>query len=534
MKSTFFLTILIAFAMNVYAQQKNYDIVTYTPPSDWTEKQVEGNISYSRIDGGSWAQIAIYQHRTSQGDINTDFDKDWNELVAANKTISSPEKTTPQTAEGWTVMSGSGVWQYNGANVASMLTVYNNNNVCIAILCNATAQPYLKDYLSLIGSLELNADNISAAFGATNNADATKGTPSSVLGLWCDNILETTGTYVNGFPQYTAGYMRKEYAFYPDGTYLFRNKNWQTTMKEILFIYETGTYSVNGNQLTINPKHGKGGWWSKAASGRTTEWGRFVKGSEYKLEKTTYAFEIKYYSGTNIYSLILKPGNATQRDGATEVSYRNYEDRKSIIDNPPGFKTGFENKSLTVSSSLSQTNNTTAAIANNSPLVGKIWEGSSPERAGAGNMQYNTGGFFTNQYTFNSDGTYRFVNVNASAFTNSKSLNYEMGTWSVSSDQLTIIPSKGQNEEWTIIGKTSNGNSDVINRKIMETWNKKTKTSNRKLEKYSYTFSIGKNGDRNALILQRSGHTEREGEGKISYYNETTPGNAVMLPAGFR
>jgi len=182
--------------------------------------------------------------------------------------------------------------------------------------------------------------------------------------------------------------------------------------------------------------------------------------------------------------------------------------------------------------SSAQTSNITAGYAINSPLAGKIWEGRSLEKAGTGNMQYYTGGYFTSQYAFNADGTYRFVNVNASAFSNSKTLNYETGTWLVSGNQLTIMPAKGQDEEWSIIGKTSNGNSDVDNRKIMDRWNKKIKTSGRKLEKYTYSFNIGKNGDKNALILQRSGRTEREGEGRISYYNETLPVQSVILPAG--
>ncbi len=72
-------------------------------------------------------------------------------------------------------------------------------------------------------------------------------------------------------------------------------------------------------------------------------------------------------------------------------------------------------------------------------------------------MQHNTGALFTNQYIFYADGTDRFVNVNGSAFINSNSLNNETGTWSVTGDQLTIIPQKGQNEVWSIIGKNSNG-----------------------------------------------------------------------------
>ncbi len=333
---------------SVFAQKQTYDIVTYTPPKDWTEKQSDGNISYSRIDGGNWAQIAIYQHRNSEGDIQADFDKDWNELVAAGKTITAPEKTEPKTAEGFTVMSGSGVWQYNGANVATMLTVYTNQKICIAMLCNSTAMPYLKEYQKLIGSLDINAADDAAAATENNtppqphNTTAADSGNISIVGLWTDYMLETNGNYVNGQPQYTAGYFRKEYLFNADGTYTFRNKQWLVKTKDISFIYESGTYEVNGGQMTVTPKNGKSGFWGKTKT--TTEWGTLVKTSAYKLEKVTYTFEIKYFPDYKSYSLILKPGKPTERDGGRFNSPNDpYEFHytlrtlESLVDNPPGF-----------------------------------------------------------------------------------------------------------------------------------------------------------------------------------------------------
>lgn len=98
-----------------------------------------------------------------------------------------------------------------------------------------------------------------------------------------------------------------------------------------------------------------------------------------------------------------------------------------------------------------------------------------------------------------------------------------------------MTSTKRYNEEWSKIRKTSNGNSDVTNSAINETWGKKLKTSSRKLETIIYTFSIGKNGDRNALILQYSnGHTEREGNGNQTWLNETAPEKTIKLPAGIK
>ena len=174
------------------------------------------------------------------------------------------------------------------------------------------------------------------------------------MGLWTNYILETTGYNVGGMPQYTAGYLRKEYQFNVNGTYTFRNKQWLTKAADITFLYETGTYTVSGNQLTIIPANGKGGFWAKTKS--TKEWGKLKKYTDYKLEKTTYTFEIindpTYGNG-----IILKPGKPTNRDGGKfnapndpyEFRY-SFRNKESLIDNPPGFTINTSNQSSVPSS----------------------------------------------------------------------------------------------------------------------------------------------------------------------------------------
>ncbi|MFT3933717.1 MAG: hypothetical protein QM726_08900 [Chitinophagaceae bacterium] len=349
MKKLTLITLNMILAASVFAQKQTYDVVNYVAPKGWTGKQSNSNISYSRIDGGSWGQIAIYQHRNSEGDLQADFDKDWNEIIATGKTIAAPEKNEPKTANGFMVMSGSGVWQYNGANVASVLTVYSNQKICVAVLCNSTAKSYLKGYQNLLESIDINEAGGVESSTAENNSTVpsikttiTDKKNISIVGLWTDYLLETTGYNINGMPQYTAGYLRKEYSFNADGTYIFRNKQWLTKTKDILFTYEAGTYVVKGDQLIITPKTGKSGFWGKTKT--TKEWGPLVKTSDYKLEKVSYAFQVKYFSTSDSYSLNLIASKPTERDGgrfnaANDPYEFHYFLRKleSLVDNPPGF-----------------------------------------------------------------------------------------------------------------------------------------------------------------------------------------------------
>lgn len=722
------IAVFTCFAMNVFAQKQKFDVVTFTAPQGWDKTVTENGVQLStKNDGqGNYAAAVIVRSIASEGSPEENFRNSWEKLVKGTVNVTEVPQTTDMNIEkGWTCITGqSNYTDGNTKGLVTLVTATGNGKMANLVIMTNTSK-YQTELLSFINSVELAPVPVNSA-STTPTANNAKN--SAVVGLWTDYILETTGYSINGMPQYTAGYLRKEYNFYPDGTYLFRNKQWLTKSANILFIYETGTYAVNGNQLTITPKSGKGGFWGKTSNSK--EWGKFIKSSDYSLEKTSYTFEITHDPDYGD-KIILKPGKPTARDGgkfnAPDDPYEFHyskRDLESLIDNPPGLKTDFENKSITATqtntttqiesdkssgayntnaaqlsgiwgqyvnesntagydwreyyfnndgtyqflqknisylyqndivfayekgtyklngnqltispqngtverwskaggdkagkliktekrtlenitytidfnyfSGIKETNMVlqynkqtardgawsnnnsfknawlykrpftpdkpsielpagtkidfnytpatavTAAKKNNqpttavaSPITGKIWEGTTTEKfSNAGGTSYNTGGFATNQYQFNTDGTYRFFSVTASHFTDTKSLQYESGTYTINGNQLTVTPIKGYNEEWSKIGKTSNGNSDVTNRAINETWGKKLKTSSRKLETVTYTFSIGKNGDRNALILQYSnGHTEREGNGNQTYLNETTTEKAVKLPVGMK
>jgi hypothetical protein len=168
MKVLLLFTMLFSFLFTkAQADTATYDILSYTPPKDWQLEEKENLLIYSRIDGGSWGQIAIYKNRASEGNIEADFEKEWNDIVRAQFGLSKEEKEQPATAGGWSVMSGGGTWQFNGANVLSLLTTYSNGTVCISILCNATAKPYLKNYQDFIKSV-----NLPTASGETSTSPA--------------------------------------------------------------------------------------------------------------------------------------------------------------------------------------------------------------------------------------------------------------------------------------------------------------------------------------------------------------------------
>lgn len=330
-----------------HAQKETFDIVSYTLPNGWQTQQVEGGVQLFVTDNktGDYAIAIVTKAMVSAGSATEDFNSQWKSLLANTvNAITDPVMIAPVHDDGWEIHSGNGNY-IDGATkgLATLITATGYNQTTAVVLMTNTQQ-YQNELLAFINSLSLEkkqkAKDTPVA-SSTMDADS-----SSLVGLWCSYRNETSG-FMNGVPMYSGGYFRREYALKADGTYLFRSKDWSTTMKEILFVYETGKWVANGNKLTLTPVKGKGEWWSKAPGGRTAGWGKLVKASTWKMEPITYTFDLHYFAGTNETHLILQNSKGTERDGGSTNNEWSYSARaldKSLIDNPPGTKTGFEKK----------------------------------------------------------------------------------------------------------------------------------------------------------------------------------------------
>jgi hypothetical protein len=338
----FYAILLINFSG--YAQKQTYDIVSYIVPRGWQTQQVDGGVQLFITDSktGGYAIAIVTKSMTSTGSADEDFTSQWKSLLVNTvNSITETVKIEPAHDDGWEIHSGNGNYvDGNVKGLATLITATGYNQTVAAVLMTNTQQ-YKNDLLTFINSLELKKLSSNTTTTTNNKPPANnKVSNSSIVGLWVNYNNEVSG-YYNGYTHYSGGYMRREYLFNADGTYTFRAKDWMVYVKDILFIYETGTYSVNGNQVTLSPKTGKGEWWSKVTN-NTKAWGKLVRAStDYKLEQTTYTFDFASYSEV---TLLLRSVRPTQRDGkggdktgVQEFKYATRDINNSLIDNPPRF-----------------------------------------------------------------------------------------------------------------------------------------------------------------------------------------------------
>lgn len=224
MKIIALLTFLISFSATSFAQKQTYDLVTFNPPKGWTKETKANSMILSKIDGGSWSQIILYKNTVTKGDINTDFDSEWKTLIIPNcQGISSPDKENPETGKDWTVMSGSGVWKFNGNNVATILTTYSGNGACVSIVCNATAKPYLDAFKNFMASVDLyNGKKEATSVTAQNQNNTNQNVSPAVKGNYKFNTTNFddgwTSTIQEDWVEVTKGNKKVLIHFPKDGT----------------------------------------------------------------------------------------------------------------------------------------------------------------------------------------------------------------------------------------------------------------------------------------------------------------------------
>jgi len=146
----------------------------------------------------------------------------------------------------------------------------------------------------------------------TITARSTTSLPADCLGTWIKSGTVNYNYYSQAVPL-SSGYLKDQYTFNADGTYTFLAKSVVFSDDKILLVRENGTYSVNGNQLTVLPASSRMERWSK--KDRTDKFGQLVQSQERSRETATYTFTLHYFQGIQEWNLVLQAGAPTVRDG---------------------------------------------------------------------------------------------------------------------------------------------------------------------------------------------------------------------------
>jgi hypothetical protein len=320
MKKVLLLCIVCATAVISFAQKETFDVITYTPPKNWKKEVTENITSYTIINkkNNNWCRINIVKSTSSKGSIEQDFESEWQELVVKSYTpTEAPQANEVQEAEGWKTKTGAAKFTFNNTDAMALLTTATGYNRCVSIVATTSSQEYIKDIEALLASVDLKKTAIIPAQSPTaSNGDAQQPAENAITGTWCISASDNSNYRVKNAVMST---IFRQYTFKANGTYTCNIKTYDPLMSSTFLGRETGSFQINGNNLTINPKKTVLEEWSK--KGGRDEWGSLLKTQNIAPEKITYQFTKQFIAEINEWQLILKTNKETKRDGP----FNNYD-----------------------------------------------------------------------------------------------------------------------------------------------------------------------------------------------------------------
>ncbi len=315
MKHILGILIFVFSVSTVFAQKDVFDLVAYIPPKSligtgW-KKEVKENVTSYTITNKTtknWCRINIVKSTISKGNIEKDFENEWQELIVKNyKPTEAPQLNELPETNGWKIKAGGAKFVFNNTEAMVFLTTATGYNRCASIVATTNSQDYVHEIETLLASVDLIKPDIVSTQTPNTNSDE-----NSIIGTW-GKTGSVNPSYYDAYATSIAGYTSDQYTFNTNGTYYFVSKSFGMSMAKILLVKETGTYQISGNNMTITPQNNVIEAWSKKDG--VDKWGELLSTQNKTLEKVTYQFTKHYFSGIQIWNLVLQNNTPTQRDG---------------------------------------------------------------------------------------------------------------------------------------------------------------------------------------------------------------------------
>lgn len=339
--------------------------VTLEPPAGWKlSKQPDGGAKLVNPAGDIVWRFFATEPST---DLAAWVDDAWHAIASAHSSVQASDPEVQATASGLNARMVAGVMNdANGATHILMLASISDGKRVAPMLIEFASQ----DSLDHVGDLQAASDTIKlvaksnkpkkafarggwrypisgaapSALPTPVAAVATTATPpesSPPASAPVDTAnLPFLGKWSVGQSAYNSSYSVSygsrilQYDFAADGTYRYHSEAWGGTYNSNwrYIIDEKGSWTVNGDQLTVSPKEVTGVVRDLA--------GKVQKTGGPAPEKVTYRFQTTYFSGLKETQLVLTPPKATNRDGsfASNPSFPGSYLMRSAADYQPAFR----------------------------------------------------------------------------------------------------------------------------------------------------------------------------------------------------
>lgn len=249
------------------------------------------------------SNVAAYQQSEMPSDRATELlFGELQAVIAGTPEFARMSSAEKQKMHDWLVMMG-------GFTLAGYADARQSGDAASMNIYRALAGDSLRLVLGIDASkLSFKGEEFLVGQDARAPAQASANEGSKIVGVWSKSASSPWGTSP-GAVATNAGYYKGQYQFKADGSYSFKGESWggYSRSEEFWTIEEAGTYSVEGDSLTVSP--------SKSTATLRNGAGVVRKTQNNQLEKVTYGWSLHFFEGIGETNLVLRPARQTLRDG---------------------------------------------------------------------------------------------------------------------------------------------------------------------------------------------------------------------------
>jgi hypothetical protein len=157
MKKILLFFIVCLSTTDLFAQKETFDLFAFTLPAGWKKEVTENIISYTKTNNKnkSWCRIGIVKSTISKGNIEADFESEWQDLIVKNyNPTEAPVLNEARETDGWKVKDGVVKFTFNNSVAQAMLTTISGFDRCASIVITLNNQEYINDIDSFLQSVE--------------------------------------------------------------------------------------------------------------------------------------------------------------------------------------------------------------------------------------------------------------------------------------------------------------------------------------------------------------------------------------------
>ena len=258
--------------LETFSQTEKLGSVSYTAPKGWKKTTNDNIVTFSKLDEktGRFFIITLYGATPATGKAESDFTREWNNLVVKPLGAAANPVTSTEVSDGWTAIAARSAVNFQESKAAALLTVVSGFGKTVSVLSVFNDEAYLPQLVAFSSSMDIeNATAVPTQPVGTAPLRTENGrliipmptrqlTVADLAGEWGENAGITT-TYVNRHTGDYAGFESLHFSdkmtFTSQGEYysdFFALQNGKKIKEKT-----SGTVAVAGRVLVIKQSNTK-------------------------------------------------------------------------------------------------------------------------------------------------------------------------------------------------------------------------------------------------------------------------------------